>query len=90
MRKLRKIRVKGKQVSQKWVVEDRIVEKEALETANFSLITWRLRRKGLTNLGRDGGDRKLEDNWRRLDSQSFNTFDDEDVEEEEEKEITDA
>lgn len=46
--------------------------------------------KGANEFRKRWGDRKLEDNWRRADSQSFNTFDDEEVEEEEEKEITDA
>lgn len=45
--------------------------------------------KGVKEFRKRWGDRKLEDNWRRLESQSFNTFDEEE-ETETEIEITDA
>lgn len=47
--------------------------------------------KGAREFNKRWGDRKLEDNWRRVDSQSFNSYDDEDNEDEEEIiEISDA
>lgn len=46
--------------------------------------------KGAKEFNKRWGDRKLEDNWRRASSQSFNSFDDEGEVEEEEVAITDA
>ena len=46
--------------------------------------------KGIKEFNKRWGDRKLEDNWRRAASQSFNSFDDGGEVEEEEVTITDA
>lgn len=46
--------------------------------------------KGIKEFNKRWGDRKLEDNWRRSASQSFNSFEEEGDVEEEEVEITDA
>ena len=64
--------------------------KRGFGNSKFFAYNLAAKEKGANEFRKRWGDRKLEDNWRRLDSQSFNTFDDEDVEEEEEKEITDA
>ena len=46
--------------------------------------------KGAKEFNKRWGDRKLEDNWRRASSQSFNSFDDDGEVEEEDISITDA
>ena len=64
--------------------------KRGFGNSKFFAYNLAAKEKGANEFRKRWGDRKLEDNWRRADSQSFNTFDEEEIEEEEEKEITDA
>ena len=81
---------KGKTSQPKMASGRQNSRKRGFGNSKFFAYNLAAKEKGANEFRKRWGDRKLEDNWRRLDSQSFNTFDDEDVEEEEEKEITDA
>lgn len=64
--------------------------KRGFGNSKFFAYNLAAKEKGANEFRKRWGDRKLEDNWRRADSQSFNTFDEEEEFVEEEKEITDA
>ena len=64
--------------------------KRAFGKSKFFAYNASAKEKGASEFRKRWGDRKLEDNWRRADSQSFNTFDDNEIEVDEVKEITDA
>jgi len=59
-------------------------------TSKFFAYNTSAKEKGAKEFNKRWGDRKLEDNWRRSSSQSFNSFDEEGTSEENEVEITDA